>query len=101
MEDGKEKIRHSLQVNFVAGGCARSAAAALLHPLDVVKTRFQYQRSENQTTHFNKYRNTPQALFRILSEEGIFALYRGLGVRLTYIVPSAAINFTSTPASPL
>lgn len=40
------------------------------------------------------FRPGAHALLHTLTTEGPFALYRGLFIRLFYVVPSAAINFT-------
>lgn len=43
------------------------------------------------------YRSGTHALQELLRHEGVRALYKGLGVRLVYILPAAGVNFTSTP----
>lgn len=40
------------------------------------------------------YRNGLHCVIHTVQNEGFFALYRGLAVRLAYAVPSAAVNFT-------
>ena len=64
--------RKKPQSSFVAGAGAGFVATALLHPLDLIKTRFQVQESGG--------RRLP--------------LYRGVPPRLLSVVPMVAIQFT-------
>jgi len=66
------------------------------NPLDVVKTRLQRQRIvEGQAP---RYTGTMQALPIIAREEGLLALWSGLGPRLTRIMPGQAITFMTYEA---
>jgi solute carrier family 25 iron transporter 28/37 len=86
--DGNSVIR-----NMLAGGGARLVAATSLHPIDLAKTRMQFQR-KNAVPESHYYRHGLHAITQTVRTEGPLALYRGLLVRLIYVVPSAAVNFT-------
>eukprot|EP01113_Clastostelium_recurvatum_P038254 TRINITY_DN56_c0_g1_i3.p1 TRINITY_DN56_c0_g1~~TRINITY_DN56_c0_g1_i3.p1 ORF type:complete len:296 (-),score=50.54 TRINITY_DN56_c0_g1_i3:76-963(-) len=70
----------------ISGG----VAAAITNPLDVVKTRIQVQMPGQE----RKYKNFYDALMKIYKEEGLRAFRKGLGSRVMWIAPSAAINLT-------
>ena len=80
--------------NMIAGGTARVVAATALHPIDLAKTRMQFQRKHALGGEAHYYRNGLHAITHTFQSEGPLALYRGLWVRLAYAVPSAAVNFT-------
>eukprot|EP01111_Echinosteliopsis_oligospora_P013653 TRINITY_DN4949_c0_g1_i2.p1 TRINITY_DN4949_c0_g1~~TRINITY_DN4949_c0_g1_i2.p1 ORF type:complete len:189 (-),score=31.86 TRINITY_DN4949_c0_g1_i2:271-837(-) len=80
----KEKIKHGL-----AGAMARLTEAMIMFPIDVVKTRLQYQ---NETS-FRRYTGVFNGLKLIARDEGVSGFTRGLAPRLAYIVPAAAVSF--------
>ncbi|KAL9269813.1 Folate transporter 1, chloroplastic-like protein [Drosera capensis] len=61
--------------NGVAGAVAGFATVAAMHPLDVVRTRFQV--NDGRVSHLPVYSNTPHALFTIARYEGLRGLYAG------------------------
>lgn len=61
--------------NGVAGAVAGFATVAAMHPLDVVRTRFQV--NDGRVWHLPAYNNTPHALFTIARYEGLKGLYAG------------------------
>uniref|UniRef100_A0A6B2LFR4 Mitochondrial carrier protein n=1 Tax=Arcella intermedia TaxID=1963864 RepID=A0A6B2LFR4_9EUKA len=83
---------------MVAGGMSRGIALSLLHPLDVAKTRIQFQRESMKSLSSAEgmpyYNNSVEALWSILRREGVRSLFKGLGIRWLYIWPSAAVTFT-------
>jgi len=93
MKDDIKQDEFSISIvkNIIAGGTARAVAASALHPIDLAKTRMQFQRKHQAKVY---YRNGAHAIWHTLIHEGPLSLYRGLFVRLLYVVPSAAINFT-------
>eukprot|EP00250_Pteridium_aquilinum_P012047 c20476_g1_i1 orf=158-1060(+) len=62
--------------NAVAGALAGLTTVAALHPLDVVRTRFQVY--DGRDAVVPKYRSTANALFLIARNEGLRGLYSGL-----------------------
>ncbi|CCI48716.1 unnamed protein product [Albugo candida] len=60
-------------------------------PLDVIKTRLMAQEAGKHTTA--KYRGVFHAIRLIAKEEGVLALYRGLGPRLARLCPSYGIQW--------
>ncbi|KAH7442441.1 hypothetical protein KP509_03G088700 [Ceratopteris richardii] len=62
--------------NAVAGIVAGFVTTTALHPLDVVRTRFQVQDGHDAVVP--KYRNTANALLSIARIEGLRGLYAGL-----------------------
>ncbi|CAL0313129.1 unnamed protein product [Lupinus luteus] len=61
--------------NAVAGSAAGFATVAVMHPLDVVRTRFQV--NDGRVSHLPSYRNTAHAVFTIARSEGLRGLYAG------------------------
>uniref|UniRef100_A0A671RME7 Mitochondrial carnitine/acylcarnitine carrier protein-like n=1 Tax=Sinocyclocheilus anshuiensis TaxID=1608454 RepID=A0A671RME7_9TELE len=79
---------HSKQmiVNFVAGGVGGVCLLFTGHPLDTIKVRLQTQECV-------VYRGTYDCLRKTVSKEGIFGLYKGMGVLLASVTPMMALNF--------
>ncbi|KAH8933576.1 hypothetical protein BDL97_18G037100 [Sphagnum fallax] len=63
--------------NAAAGAVAGLATVVALHPLDIVRTRFQVH-DGRQTTTIPKYKHTVHALYTIAKVEGLRGLYAGL-----------------------
>lgn len=63
-------------------------AATLTNPFDVIKTRFMTQSSGSE----QKYYSIPQCLRRIIAEEGISVLGRGLFARCLWVGPGSGIT---------
>ncbi|KAG8098057.1 hypothetical protein GUJ93_ZPchr0013g34284 [Zizania palustris] len=62
--------------NAVAGASAGFATVASLHPLDVVRTRFQVSGGKG-CSDVPPYRNTAHAVYTIARSEGLRGLYAG------------------------
>ncbi|XP_057952875.1 folate transporter 1, chloroplastic isoform X14 [Malania oleifera] len=61
--------------NAVAGAVAGFATVASMHPLDVVRTRFQV--NDGRLSNLPAYKNTAHAIFTIARIEGLRGLYAG------------------------
>jgi len=58
---------------FIAGGLGGTSGILVAYPLDTVKVLIQTQTPDNR-----KYFTTPQALVRVVREDGVLRLYRGM-----------------------
>eukprot|EP00752_Nemacystus_decipiens_P003973 g3639.t1 len=75
--------------DFVAGMVGGTLATLANTPFDVVKSRMQNQlRVEGQIP---KYRRTIPSLITVASEEGVAAVYKGIGPRLVRLGPGGGI----------
>ncbi|GIL86523.1 hypothetical protein Vretifemale_14799 [Volvox reticuliferus] len=71
------------------------------YPLDLLRTRIAAETiprnsSSNSNGHSHalpQYRRIPSAFRRILAEQGVRGLYKGLGATLVQVVPGLAFNF--------
>lgn len=61
--------------NATAGAFAGFATVATMHPLDVVRTRFQV--NDGRISNLPTYKNTAHAIFTIARIEGLRGLYAG------------------------
>ncbi|CAJ1942471.1 unnamed protein product [Sphenostylis stenocarpa] len=63
--------------NATAGAAAAAGftAVVVMHPLDVVRTRFQV--NDGRVSHLPSYKNTAHAVFTITRSEGLRGLYAG------------------------
>lgn len=82
---------------FLAGLSAGvTEAVAVVTPMEVVKIRLQAQRhSLSDPLDVPKYRNAAHAMFTILREEGVGALWRGVSLTALRQGTNQAANFTA------
>jgi len=84
--------------DFACGFAAGSIARLVVHPLDVVKKRFQvagFSRSLSygQRVDANAYKNLFAAVRTIARTEGVAGFYKGLTPSLIKSAPASAITF--------
>lgn len=77
--------------NALAGAGAGVIAAAIVCPLDVLKTRLQVS---TLRVGGDAYMSTYQSLSHIASTEGVKGLYRGLTPTIVALLPNWAVYFT-------
>lgn len=78
---------------FGLGSIAGASGAAAVYPIDLVKTRLQNQRSVLGTERL--YKNSWDCARKVLRNEGIVGLYRGLIPQLIGVSPEKAIKLTT------
>ncbi|KAJ2514321.1 mitochondrial aspartate-glutamate transporter agc1 [Coemansia sp. RSA 1939] len=78
--------------NFVVGAIAGGIGAAVVYPIDLVKTRMQNQRVA--VVGEMMYKNSIDCFRKVIRNEGILGLYRGLGPQLVGVAPEKAIKLT-------
>ncbi|KAK8016215.1 succinate fumarate mitochondrial transporter protein [Apiospora rasikravindrae] len=85
------------QGTFVAGLAAGvTEAVAVVTPMEVIKIRLQAQHhSMADPLDVPKYRNAAHALYTVVKEEGIGALYRGVSLTALRQGSNQAVNFTA------
>ncbi|KAJ1939730.1 hypothetical protein EC988_007235, partial [Linderina pennispora] len=84
--------------NSIAGAGAGAVSSIVTCPLDVVKTRLQYQgvlQEKYRRLGHKPYRGTFSTLERIAAEEGVRGLYRGLAPMLMGYLPTWGIYFAA------
>ncbi|KXJ88905.1 mitochondrial carrier domain-containing protein [Microdochium bolleyi] len=82
---------------FMAGLAAGvTEAVAVVTPMEVVKIRLQAQHhSMADPLDVPKYRNAAHALYTVVKEEGVGALYRGVSLTALRQGSNQAVNFTA------
>lgn len=90
LEFGKNTMSptYSYVVPMVAGSSARIAAATIVSPLELIRTRIQAQAFASSNGIF-------QAISAIVKSQGIHSLFRGLNATLARDVPFSAIYWSS------
>lgn len=85
------------KATFFAGLAAGvTEAVAVVTPMEVIKIRLQAQNhSMSDPTDIPKYRNAAHALYTVVKEEGIGALYRGVSLTALRQGSNQAVNFTA------
>ncbi|KAJ9639349.1 Mitochondrial succinate-fumarate transporter [Coniosporium tulheliwenetii] len=85
------------KANFLAGLAAGvTEAVAVVTPMEVIKIRLQAQHhSMADPLDVPKYRNAAHALYTVLKEEGVGALYRGVSLTALRQGSNQAVNFTA------
>lgn len=87
------KQKSSPGINLIAGGTAGLFEALCCHPLDTIKVRMQiYKRVTDQTIKPPGFIKTGKTIY---NNEGVLALYKGLGAVVIGIIPKMAIRFSS------
>ncbi|CAM6057289.1 unnamed protein product [Sphagnum tenellum] len=84
-KDGTPGKLAFLPVSPIAGSCAGISSTVCMYPLELLKTRLTIQP--------NEYRGILHALWRIISEEGVLELYRGLAPSVIGVIPYASVNY--------
>ncbi|KAL7903086.1 mitochondrial carrier [Trichoderma sp. SZMC 28014] len=82
---------------FMAGLAAGvTEAVAVVTPMEVIKIRLQAQHhSMADPLDIPKYRNAAHALYTVVKEEGVGALYRGVSLTALRQGSNQAVNFTA------
>ncbi|XP_034504541.1 mitochondrial 2-oxodicarboxylate carrier isoform X3 [Ailuropoda melanoleuca] len=75
---------------ILAGGSAGLVEICLMHPLDVVKTRFQIQRCATDPNSYKSLGDSFRTIFRI---EGLFGFYKGILPPILAETPKRAVKF--------
>lgn len=107
MTQKKQSLLREASHQIIAGGSAGLVEICLMHPLDVVKTRFQLQRA---TSEPHGYKNLGHCFKTIFQNEGIYGFYKGILPPILAETPKRAVKFltfeqykkllTFTPLSP-
>ncbi|XP_076442660.1 mitochondrial 2-oxodicarboxylate carrier-like [Babylonia areolata] len=77
-------------MQFVAGGCAGFVEVSIMHPLDLIKTRFQIQRGPGDPHH---YTSIVDCVRKMYHHEGPFSFYKGILPPLLAETPKRATKF--------
>ena len=77
--------------SLLSGSIAGIFADVATHPLGTVKTRLQVQGAS--ASSLTRYGGVAQGLTRILSREGVGALYKGVGVVVATAAPAQGLFF--------
>ncbi|CAO2820735.1 unnamed protein product [Amaranthus hypochondriacus] len=80
-----ERRKVPVPPSLIAGACAGVSSTILTYPLELVKTRLTIQR--------DVYNGIVDAFVKIIREEGVSELYRGLAPSLIGVIPYAATNY--------
>ncbi|XP_026567078.1 mitochondrial 2-oxodicarboxylate carrier isoform X3 [Pseudonaja textilis] len=84
------KFWHEASQQIVAGGSAGLVEICLMHPLDVVKTRFQIQRGKSDPSGYKSLGDSFKTIFRT---EGLFGFYKGILPPILAETPKRAVKF--------
>ncbi|KAG8925845.1 hypothetical protein FRC01_009614 [Tulasnella sp. 417] len=93
----KQTGKTSTGMVFVAGlGAGVTEAVAVVTPMEVVKIRLQAQQhSLADPLEIPRYRNAAHAVYTIIREEGVSALYRGVSLTALRQATNQGANFTA------
>ncbi|XP_078000825.1 mitochondrial 2-oxodicarboxylate carrier-like [Glandiceps talaboti] len=85
----QSKAKQAAQ-QLAAGGLAGMVEVSLMHPLDLVKTRFQVQRGADDP---HRYKSLADCFRRIYRSEGLLSFYKGILPPLMAETPKRAVKF--------
>jgi len=86
MITNRERLQHG-----IAGALARVTEVIIMYPMDVAKTRLQFQ--GKHLTNVKSYKGVFNALYVIGKDEGVKGFTRGMLPKFVYIIPAAAVSF--------
>ena len=76
-------------MQIAAGGSAGFIEICIMHPLDVVKTRLQFQRGFSQSN----YTSVMDCFRKMIASEGFFSIYKGILPPILAETPKRATKF--------
>jgi len=85
-------IKNTLLVNFISGTVSGTVAASVTTPIDVIKTQMQIVLAFSGPVPECRAHSI---FFRILKEDGIKGLFRGIVPRVIKVAPSCAIMIST------
>lgn len=85
-------ISHPVFTPLIAGGFARTLAATVVSPLELVKTRLQ---SVSSSSRSEALKMVVRGMREMIASQGILSLWRGLVLTLWRDVPFSAIYWTA------
>lgn len=87
----------NIRYTLLCGGASfiSSLASNLVHPLEVIKTRFQsHDGSHNKLNVVPKYQGITSAITTIIRNEGVLGLYKGFSVNVLSHAAVQVLFFT-------
>uniref|UniRef100_A0AAZ3Q775 Mitochondrial 2-oxodicarboxylate carrier n=1 Tax=Oncorhynchus tshawytscha TaxID=74940 RepID=A0AAZ3Q775_ONCTS len=88
----KQGLLREASHQIIAGGSAGLVEILLMHPLDVVKTRFQIQRGTSDPHNYKSLADCFRTVFR---NEGIYGFYKGILPPILAETPKRAVKALS------
>uniref|UniRef100_A0A9J8BFE4 Mitochondrial 2-oxodicarboxylate carrier n=2 Tax=Cyprinus carpio TaxID=7962 RepID=A0A9J8BFE4_CYPCA len=92
MTPKKQSLLKEASHQIIAGGSAGLVEICLMHPLDVVKTRFQIQRGKADP---NSYKGLGDCFRTIFRTEGVYGFYKGILPPILAETPKRAVKALS------
>lgn len=92
MEDRNNSYVRKAAKHLIAGGCAGFSEICIMHPLDVIKTRFQIQGGSGES---NMYTSILDCFKKMMKSEGPLSVYKGIVPPLLVESPKRAAKFFS------
>ncbi|XP_075545419.1 mitochondrial 2-oxodicarboxylate carrier [Dermacentor variabilis] len=91
---GVRKLAREATIQIASGGSAGFVEICLMHPLDVVKTRFQVQHNQLlAAAGEHRYTSIADCFRRMVRSEGYLAIYKGILPPILAETPKRAVKF--------
>ena len=88
-----EKKKKSFFVNFLAGGVSAAVSKTIVAPIERVKLLLQVQYANPNIPKEQQYKGIGDCFGRVVSEQGVMALWRGNLANVIRYFPTQALNF--------
>jgi len=92
MSGEKHLLKHA-GMQITAGGSAGFVEVCIMHPLDLVKTRFQIQRSGGSPSDPHHYTSIVDCFRKMYRHEGMFSFWKGILPPVMVETPKRAVKF--------
>lgn len=88
-----EKKKKSFAMNFLAGGVSAAVSKTIVAPIERVKLLLQVQYANPNIPKEQQYNGIGDCFSRVVSEQGMFSLWRGNLANVIRYFPTQALNF--------
>jgi len=89
---GNSLLKHA-SMQLAAGGSAGCVEVLIMHPLDLIKTRFQIQSNVSTTVSTQQYTGIRDCMLKMYRQEGLLSFWKGLLPPLLVETPKRAWKF--------
>merc|ERR1712168_249652 len=93
MEVRERSLAKTAALQLAAGGSAGCIEVLIMHPLDLIKTRFQLQSNMSSLDSSQQYNGVRDCMVKMYRQEGLLSFWKGLIPPVIVETPKRAWKF--------